>query len=128
LLQGAVRVDPGGVTYSVDPARIRDRFYQDCGAAHVAYAAEHLCPEPIGPQATVLPPLTRWQAVEKHYIRCERDETIPPEYQATMAKDFPPGHVTSLPTSHSPFFAAPALLAARLHSIAGGLPDPARAG
>jgi hypothetical protein len=128
LLQGAVRVDPGGVTYTIDPARIRDRFYRDCSEAQVAFAAAHLCPEPILPQATPLAPLTRWQAVEKHYVRCETDETIPPEYQVTMSEGFPPGHVTSLPTSHSPFFSAPVLLAERLHAIAGGLPDPVRAG
>jgi pimeloyl-ACP methyl ester carboxylesterase len=128
LLKGAVRVDPGGVTYSVEPTQIRDRFYQDCSEKTVAYAAAHLCPEPIGPQSTVLPPLARWQGVERHYIRCAKDQAIPPEYQATMAAGFPEDNVTSLPTSHSPFFSAPERLAARLHQIAGGLPDPARAG
>jgi pimeloyl-ACP methyl ester carboxylesterase len=127
-LQGAVRVAPDRLTYSFDPARVRDRFYQDCSAEAVAYARARLCPEPILPQATPLPPLGRWQAVERHYIRCERDEAIPPEYQATMAAGFPAGHVTGLPTSHSPFLSAPELLARRLHAIAtgaGGLSDPA---
>ncbi len=128
LLQGAVRVDPGGATYTIDPARIRDRFYRDCSEAQVAFAAAHLCPEPILPQSTPLPPLTRWQSVEKYYIRCENDETIPPDYQVTMSQDFAPGHVSSLATSHSPFFSAPGPLAERLHRIACGLPDPARAG
>lgn len=116
-LQGVVRVSPDGLTYTVDPARARDRFYQDCSDEAVAYAVTRLCPEPILPQATALPPLTRWPGVEKHYILCERDETIPPEYQAAMAAAFPPGAVTSLPTSHSPFFAAPGLLARQLAAI-----------
>lgn len=117
-LQGVVRAAPDGLTYSIDPARARDRFYQDCSGAAVAYAIPRLCPEPILPQSTVLPPLTRWPNVERHYILCERDETIPPEYQATMAADLPPGCVTELPTSHSPFFSAPELLARRLAAIA----------
>lgn len=117
-LRGVVRAAPDGLTYTVDPARARDRFYQECSDEAVAFAIPHLCPEPILPQATALPPLTRWPEVEKHYILCERDETIPPEYQAIMAAEFPPGHVTRLPTSHSPFFAAPELLARRLAAIA----------
>ncbi len=131
LLRGAVRAAADGVTYSVDLARVRDRFYQDCSDEVVAYAQAHLCPEPILPQATPLPPLRRWPSVEKHYIRCEQDEAIPTEYQVTMAAEFPTGHVTTLPTSHSPFFSAPDLLARRLHTIAtgqGGLSDPVGAG
>ncbi|MGL4281624.1 MAG: alpha/beta fold hydrolase, partial [Albidovulum sp.] len=117
-LQGVVLASADGLTYTVDPTRARDRFYQDCSDASVAYAIPRLCPEPILPQSTVLPPLINWPRVERHYILCERDETIPPEYQATMAADFPPGHVTRLPTSHSPFLSAPELLARRLAAIA----------
>ena len=119
-LRGVVHVAPDRLTYSVDPALARDRFYQDCSDAAVAYAIPRLCPEPIGPQSTVLPPLLRAAGVERHYILCERDETIPPEYQATMAAEFAPGCVTRLPTSHSPFFAAPELLAQRLDAILPG--------
>ena len=118
LLGNAVRAAPDGVTYTVDPGRIREHFYQDCSDEIVAYAAARLCPEPILPQSTPLPVLTRWPGVEKHYIRCERDQTIPPEYQVTMAGGFPGACVTSLPTSHSPFFSAPGLLAERLGRIA----------
>lgn len=119
-LQGVVRVAPDRLTYSVDPALARDRFYQDCSDEAVAYAIPRLCPEPIRPQSTVLPPLVRSAGVERHYILCERDETIPPEYQATMAAGFPPGCVSRLPTSHSPFFAAPEHLAQRLDAILPG--------
>ena len=124
LLGKAVRALPDGVTYTVDPARIRHHFYQDCSDEAVAFAAARLCAEPIRPQATPLPDLMRWHTVEKHYIQCENDQTVPPEYQMTMAAGFPPGCVTSLPTSHSPFFSAPGLLARRLHGIASGFPIP----
>ncbi len=123
LLGKAVRAAPDGVTYTVDPARIREHFYQDCSDEVVAYAAARLCPEPILPQATALPDLARWQGVEKHYIRCAQDKTIPPEYQAAMAAGFPPGCLTSLPTSHSPFFSAPKMLAKRLGDIASDFPS-----
>lgn len=119
LLQGAVRAAPDGVTYTVDPAMAPGTFYHDCPAEAVAYALPRLCPEPIGPQSTVLPALRNWSSVEKHYVICEDDHTIPPEYQPVMAAGFPPGHVTRLPTGHSPFFTAPEALARRLAEIVG---------
>ncbi|OYX41171.1 MAG: esterase [Rhodobacterales bacterium 32-67-9] len=119
LLHGAVRAAPDGVTYAVDPALAPGIFYHDCPADAVAYALPRLCPEPILPQSTTLPPLRNWPTVEKHYIVCADDHTIPPEYQPVMAAAIPPSHVTSLPTGHSPFFSAPAALAQRLSDIAG---------
>ncbi|MEZ5867274.1 MAG: hypothetical protein R3D46_01820 [Defluviimonas denitrificans] len=44
LLGNAVRAAPDGVTYTVDPARIRDHFYQDCSDEIVAYAAPTFAP------------------------------------------------------------------------------------
>ncbi len=119
LLHGAVRADPEGVTYTVDLAMAPGSFYHDCPAEAVAWALPRLCPEPILPQSTALPPLRNWPAIEKHYILCEDDHTIPPEYQQTMSAAFPPSHVTSLDTGHSPFFSAPERLARRLSDIAG---------
>ena len=72
----------------------------------------------IAPQAVPLEVTSRSASVERHYILCEDDRTIPPEYQEAMSAGFPAGHVTRLPTSHSPFFAAPAKLAERLIEIA----------
>ena len=121
-LAGAVRADPGGVTYRVDPDKARACFYNDCADDVAAYALPRLCPEPILPQATPLPPLTRWHEVERHYLICEDDRTIPPDYQRTMSAAFPPGAVGTLPTGHSPFFAAPDQLARRLSDIAAKQP------
>ena len=117
-LQGAVQVAPDGFTYSVDVARAGAIFYNDCPDEAVGYARPRLCPEPIGPQSTVLPPLDRWHDVERHYILCEDDRTIPPEYQAVMSEDFAPGHVIRLASGHSPFFSMPARLAETLTAIA----------
>ena len=63
-------------------------------------------------------PTSRSAAIPRHYIRCTDDRTIPPEYQEVMTAGWPAGTVTTLPTSHSPFFAAPAMLAERLIEIA----------
>lgn len=121
MLTGAVHSDPDGATYRIDQDRARHCFYSDCPDAAVAYAVPRLCPEPIRPQSTPLPPLARWQEVERHYLICENDCTIPPEYQRTMSAAFPACTVTTLPTGHSPFFAAPDLLARRLSDIAAGI-------
>lgn len=121
-LKGAVHVAPDGVTYTVDPARAPGTFFHDCPAGAIAYALPLLCPEPILPQSTVLPPLRRWHEVDAHYIRCADDRTIPPEYQDAMSARFAPGHVTDLPSGHSPFFSMPDGLARRLGEIAGAKP------
>lgn len=121
-LTGAVHTDALGVTYRIDPDRARHCFYNDCPDAVAAYALPRLCPEPIRPQSTPLPPLARWQDVKRNYLICDDDRTIPPEYQRTMSAAFPPGTVSTLPTGHSPFFAAPELLARRLSDIAAGNP------
>ncbi|SPH24431.1 Pyrethroid hydrolase [Defluviimonas aquaemixtae] len=129
-LKGAVSADPDGVTYLVDPDRAPVAFYNDCPEEAVAYAVPRLCPEPILPQATPLPPKTRPE-VESHYIVCANDRTIPPDYQRQMSAAFPPGHVTELASGHSPFFSIPDELAGRLSDIAGGisgLSGAARAG
>ena len=130
-LKGAVIADPDGVTYRMDAARAPAIFYNDCPDQSVAYAVPRLCPEPIAPQSTTLPPLSRWQQVDKHYLVCADDRTIPPGYQREMSASFPSGHVSELATGHSPFFAAPDLLADKLEDIAGrksGLSGTSQAG
>lgn len=117
-LMQAVRVAPDRVTWSVDPAQAEAVFYQDCPPGTTEYAVPRLTPQPILPQETVLELTAASAAVPRHYIRCENDGTIPPEYQATMTEGWPEGSVSTLPTGHSPFFAAPAMLAARLKEIA----------
>ncbi|THD81544.1 alpha/beta fold hydrolase [Aliigemmobacter aestuarii] len=120
-LAPAIRLSEDRVTFSFDPAMIEDKFYHDCPPGTVDFAARHLCPEPVLPQETPVILTGRYGSVPRHYIRCTEDRAIPPEYQETMAAAFPPGHVTTLPTSHSPFFAAPEALAARLRRIADSL-------
>lgn len=119
-LKGAVKAAPDGITYAIDPAMAPGIFYHDCPADAVAAALPRLCPEPIAPQATALLELAQWDAVERHYILCEDDHTIPPAYQRAMADTFPPDRVHSLPGGHSPFLASPGTLARLLDRIVSG--------
>ena len=77
-----------------------------------------LCPQPIRPQETPIPDTSRAEALPRVYIRCTNDRAIPPDYQTTMSASLQPDHVRTLPTSHSPFFAAPQALARQIDEIA----------
>jgi pimeloyl-ACP methyl ester carboxylesterase len=121
LLKDAIRRDTVGVTYTIDPARVADLFYHDCPSEAVAYATDRLRPQPIAPQTTPLYVGARFSSVPKAFIRAAHDRTIPPEYQIEMTEGWPAAHVYHMPTSHSPFFADPAGLAAHLDTIAGRL-------
>jgi hypothetical protein len=70
------------------------------------------------PQETPLDATHHAERLRRHYILCEEDRAIPPEYQAHMARGFRARDVHRLPTSHSPFFSAPGLLARVLDGIA----------
>ena len=116
-LLDAIVVDEARVTFSVDPAKAAAKFFHDVPTARAAWAVSMLGPQPILPQET---PLTARHTLPRHYIICTDDRTIPPEFQYTMTNDWPVETVTEMPTSHSPFLADPAGLAARLIQIAAG--------
>ncbi|MDX2485617.1 MAG: alpha/beta fold hydrolase [Pseudodonghicola sp.] len=117
-LMPAVRRAEDGLSYTFDPDRLRELFYHDCPDGTVAYAMPRLCPQATHPQTAPLTLTERYQTLPKAYVRCADDQAIPPEYQAEMVQDWPRDRVFSLPTSHSPFFAAPSALAALLDQIA----------
>jgi len=113
----AIRQHADGISFSFAEEYLKPLFYQDCSGADVSYARAHLTPQAILPQATPLALSPAYHALEKHYIRCTEDNVIPTEYQAQMARDFAPGHLTTLPSSHSPFFSMPERLADRVAAI-----------
>lgn len=117
----AIQRAPDGATMSFDPAMIGDVFYHDCPPGTVDFARARLTPQPIRPQETAIVDVARAEALPRHYIRCLHDRAIPPDFQAAMAAGFDPARVSTLPTSHSPFFAAPDMLAQRLISITEAL-------
>jgi pimeloyl-ACP methyl ester carboxylesterase len=116
-LAGSFQIDPTRTTFTFDAALAPALFYHDCPPEDVALAARRLCPQAIRPQETPIPDTSRAESLPRFYIRCTDDRAIPPDYQATMAQGLPPTHVSDLPCSHSPFFAAPDALAQRLDQI-----------
>ncbi|MEO9780854.1 MAG: alpha/beta fold hydrolase [Sedimentitalea sp.] len=121
LTQSAVVHAPDGLTLTIDPEQAPALFYNDCTDETVAFALKHLGPQTILPQTTPLAITSNFERVPKAYIRCTNDQTIPPEYQVEMTRDWPRDRVHALPTSHSPFFADPAALAALLDQISRDL-------
>lgn len=117
-LRPAIRLAADGQSFSFADEMLADKFYHDCPPGTEAYARAYLRAQPVLPQATPLAPGPGFAAVEKHYIRCLQDRAIPPAYQAKMCAGFPADRVSTLDTSHSPFFAAPDALALRLDRIA----------
>ncbi|NBE07992.1 alpha/beta fold hydrolase [Paragemmobacter ruber] len=117
-LAGAFRIDATRTTFTFDPDLAPALFYHDCPPEDVALARARLCPQPILPQETPLPDTARAESRPRFYIRCTEDRAIPPAYQATMAAALPAARIHALPTSHSPFFAAPDALARMIDEIA----------
>ena len=110
LLIDAVIKDPQGATFTIDPAKARDKFFADVDAETADWAIGNLCPQPIAPQETVIS-LQHSPRVPKRYIRCTQDGAIPYELQVAMSRDLPASHVATMETSHSPFLSAPEALA-----------------
>lgn len=119
-LKPAIRTSADGVSFHFAEEYLEPLFYHDCPEGVVDFAARHLTPQAIEPQATPLALTPAYLGLEKHYIRCTGDRVIPPEYQAHMARGFASGHVSELPSSHSPFFSMPDALAERIASILHG--------
>ena len=109
---------PDGQCVTVDPERIREIFYADCPAADLALAKTRLGPEPLAVMfQTVHVTPERFGRVPRTYIHCSRDVALPLFVQELMVAASPCGTVLTLPTGHSPFFAAPQALAAQLGSL-----------
>lgn len=125
----AIRMGQDRISFTVDPALAAAVFYHDCLPEVAAAATAQLCPQPVTPQETPLWPKAA-QSLPRHYIVCQQDRAIPPEYQARMAQALPPEAMTSLEASHSPFLSMPDQLAARLaeilHKIRHGSPHEAK--
>jgi pimeloyl-ACP methyl ester carboxylesterase len=112
-----IRRSADGHSFSFDPDCLAATFYHDCPAAAVDFARARLCPQPLAPQVTPLALGDAFRGVEQHYIVCAEDRAIPPDYQRVMARHLPPGRVSELPASHSPFLSMPAALADRIAGI-----------
>ncbi|MCF1708791.1 alpha/beta fold hydrolase [Tabrizicola sp. J26] len=116
-LRGKILHDRGAPTYRFDPATIAPLLFHDCPPGTASRALPLLGAEPVAPQETALPLTEASHSLPRHAIVTTADRVIPPEWQAAMA------HAAGVDTSsldcgHSPYFAAPDALAARLLDIA----------
>ena len=103
---------------TVDPERVREIGYADCPEEDLAFAKTRLGPEPLAVmfQAIRVTP-ERFGRVPRAYIHCTQDVALPLFVQQQMVAASPCETVLTLPTGHSPFFAAPDQLAAQLDSL-----------
>lgn len=113
----AVERAADGQSYTVRPEHAEEVFYADCPAGTTGYALAHLTPQATLPQTTPARLGTGHLDVPRSYIRTLYDNAIPTEFQAEMVADWPREDVYEIPTSHSPFFADPAGLAALIDQI-----------
>ncbi len=109
---------PDGQCVTVDPERLPEIFYADCPAEDLAFARTRLGPEPLGVMfQAVHVTAERFGRVPRAYIHCSRDVALPLFVQEQMVAASPCGTVLTLPTGHSPFFAAPEALAEQLRAL-----------
>ncbi len=118
LLLDAIEKSEDGLSWVPILEKARETFYHDCPDEAVTFAKARIVPQAILPQATPLELGENYAKTAKSYILCANDQTIPPEYQAVISETFAPEDRHEMQTSHSPFFADPAGLAALLDKIA----------
>ncbi len=97
---------------SLDLSRVRELLYADCPENDLALARQRLCAEAVTPFITpVRITAGRAGSIPRTYIECLHDIAVPLWFQRQMQATVACDPVHSLPTGHSPFFAAPAELA-----------------
>lgn len=110
---------------TIKPDRARELFFADCADDDVERAIARLGRHPMdGIVATIERPA--WREVPTTYVRCEADNTLTPAYQQAAIERV--GRGVSWPTSHSPFFSRPELVADLLTDIAVGAASSPGAG
>jgi pimeloyl-ACP methyl ester carboxylesterase len=113
----AIRMTPDRKGWSADPALAPGIFFHDCPPESVAFALKNLSIQATQPTSVPVQTGPNYDRVPRSYIRCLDDHTIPPEFQVTMTADWPADSIHEMPCGHSPFFADPAGLSARIDSI-----------
>lgn len=121
-LEGRLELDATRRTFRFGEAALAANLYADCPPGTLDHARSRLGWQAIAPQATAVTFTGKGAMVPASYILCEADRTIPPAHQRAMAEagGIAAQDLYSLPTGHSPFFAAPAALAALIDRIARG--------
>ncbi len=117
-LASAILRSEDGLSFTFDLEMAAELFYHDCPSEAVDFALDRLCPQPVPPQEAPIGPTPSAEVLPRHYIVCEHDRAIPPEYQLAMSAGFGTANVHRLATGHSPFLAAPDKLVRLLEKIA----------
>jgi pimeloyl-ACP methyl ester carboxylesterase len=116
----AVQMAADGLSFTLDAAMVRGLFYHDCPDEVAAFAQARLCAQAVAPTNVPLQVTARSRDLPRHYILCEEDRTIPPEFQAEMTQGWPAVSVDQMACGHSPFFADPQGLAGLLDAAVKG--------
>ncbi len=122
LLGPLLQPQPDG-RLTVADAGLKPAFYADCSEEDLALARLMLVPQSPEPFAAE-PVLTddKYGRVRRAYIVCEQDKAIGAAKQRELIAATPVASQVSLNTSHSPFFSAPAELAAAIRASLEGAP------
>lgn len=100
------------------PEALQEAFYGDCSAADIALARTLLVSQALAPTTTpVRTSAANFGRVPRVYIACRQDRAATPAYQHQQYTAQPCQRVITMDTSHSPFFSAPAELAAHLVAL-----------
>ena len=98
--------------------KVKELYYNDCSDEDIALAKSRLCEQSNAPRVTPIR-LTaeRFGKVDRAFIGCTLDNAATPAMQKATLAMVPCRTVINLPTSHSPFFSNPKLLADALHGL-----------
>ena len=112
LASAARTLSADGSSSTVTPSMVREALCADCSDVEAAAARERLVAESVEIARTPV----RWTperfgSVPRAFIECSKDRIISLSAQREMSSAVGCDHVLTLDTSHSPFLAAPDLLA-----------------
>lgn len=108
LTAKAVRRDQATGVSELDPAFVREVFYQDCSDADVALATRLVTAEsPAMGRAPIQVTPERFGRVDRVFVECVNDRAISLSTQRSMVAMTPCRKIHTLNTSHSPFFSDP---------------------
>lgn len=109
--------DQGYIAFKDDAAAVKEVFCGDCADADIVAIKSRLMLEAFAPAVTPVQTTDEhFGRVPRVYIACLNDRAIGPSLQQQMYTATPCEQVITMNTSHSPFYAAPTVLAAHLHA------------
>ncbi len=122
LLGPLLQPQPDGRLTVADEG-VKPALYADCSDADIAFAKARFVPQAPEPFAAE-PTLTdgSYGRIRRAYIVCEHDKAIGAPKQRELIAATPVASEITLNTSHSPFFSAPAELAAAIRASLDSAP------